>query len=79
MNEAEFSELVRRWDERDRRWEIETREHREFMREMWRRMEEMDIRNRAVHEHLVGRMDALTDAVLKLIDRLGPADGPSAA
>jgi hypothetical protein len=72
-----WEERDRRWEERDARWEEETREHRAFMREMWRRMEEMDIRQQATHEHMIGRMAALTEAVLRVVDRLD-GDGDTA-
>jgi hypothetical protein len=84
MDSQEFAELVkrweerdRRWEERDRRWEENDREHREFMREMWRRMEEMDIRQQAAHEHLIGRLDAGTEAIMRMLDRFGEGPLPS--
>ena len=86
MDQAEWDALVmrweerdRRWEERDRRWQEDYREHREFMREMWKQMAEMDIRARATQEHLIGRMDALTDAVLRVVDRLAGGDGAAPA
>ena len=86
MDEARWEQLVerweerdRRWEERDRRWEQETVEHREFMREMWRRMEAMDVRQQAAHEHLMGRTEALTEAVLRVVDRLDGEGGAATA
>lgn len=74
-----WEERDRRWEERSRRWEAETKEHREFMKEMWRRTEAMDLRQQAAHEHMIGRLDALTEAVLRVVDRLDGQSGAATA
>jgi len=75
--DAWFKGLAQRWEERDRRWEERDREHREFMREMWRRIEVMDIRQQAAYERMIESLDAFTQALWKMLDRL--SEGPHPA